>query len=88
MLTAVVINRGGLNRHQPRDTVRGERDTGRTNRTLCRSLGSELIDVPNEWRLEPRRKRLVFNQAASDLSSTLWRIFDAARLQLRRRHPR
>src|SRR6185437_15873765 len=83
VLTTVVIRRCGLNRHEPRDTVRGERDAGRTNRSLWLGLSCESIDVPDQWRLEIGRQLLVLNEATTDLSSTFRGVFNATRLQLR-----
>src|SRR5580765_1389723 len=70
VLTTMVVRRGGLDRHEPHDTMRSELNAGRTDRSLCRGLGRESIDVPDQWRLETGRERLVLNKAAADLSST------------------
>src|SRR5215475_12912397 len=82
MGSAVVVIALRPDRHQPPSTMRFKSDARWPNPGLRTIRRVELIDVPEGGLLQRCRQRLLFNNAASDLTSALGGILNAHRLFL------
>src|SRR5215469_3670974 len=88
MFSAVMIIALWPYSHQPPCTIRFKGDARRPDTGLSTVRRVELIDVPEGWLFQRRWQWLLFDNAATDLTSTLGRILNAHRFFLSSTYPR